>query len=130
MYENRTVALKEVSRIDRLLAQSQLALVEAIQNSMTATIKIKSEVIEKNIAEMEQVWAIYTKSILSDEAHKLADTFQSDRDKLINNGLRQTMKAMIAGDLARAGELQDMVQALAIPRRKSVDALKKLQVDE
>jgi len=32
VYENRTVALEQISRIDRLLVQSQLELVEAIQD--------------------------------------------------------------------------------------------------
>ena len=130
IYENRTVALEQVSRIDRLLVQSQLALVEAIQDSMAATIKIKSNLIEKNIAEMDQTWATYSRTARSDEERRLADAFQADRDKLINSGLRQTIKAMSDGDLAKAGELQDKVQALAIPLRKSVDALRKLQVDE
>lgn len=130
VYENRTVALEQVSRIDRLLVQSQLALVEAIQDSMVATIKIKSDLIEKNVAEMDQTWAAYSRTAHSDEERRLAEAFQSDRDKLINSGLRQTIKAMNDGDLAKAAELQDKVQALAIPLRKSVDALRKLQVDE
>lgn len=130
VYENRTVALEQILRIDRLLVQSQLALVEAIQDSMAATIKTKSEVIEKNIAEMDKAWAEYARSALSDDERKLADTFNSDRGKLINEGLRSTMKAMADGDLAKAAELQDKVQALAIPLRKSVDALRKTQVDQ
>lgn len=47
VYEDRTVALEQVSRIDRLLVQNQLALAEALQDSMAATIKMKSELIEK-----------------------------------------------------------------------------------
>jgi len=130
VYENRTVALEQISRIDRLLVQSQLALVEAIQDSMAATIKIKSALIEKNIAEMDQTWALYLKSEHHEAERQLADTFQADREKMINDGLRKTIKAMSDGDLALAGELADKAQALAIPLRKSVDALRKIQVDE
>jgi len=130
VYENRTVALEQISRIDRLLVQSQLALVEAIQDSMAATIKVKSALIEKNIAEMDQTWALYSTSEHTDAEHALADTFHADREKMINDGLRKTIKAMNDGDLALAGELADKVQTLAIPLRKSVDALRKIQVDE
>jgi len=34
------------------------------------------------------------------------------------------------GDLAHASELLDTVQALAVPLRKSLDALRKIQVDQ
>lgn len=130
VYENRTIALEQISRVDRLLVQSQLALVEAIQDSMAATIKVKSALIEKNIAEMDQTWAIYDKADLSDDEKKQASIFNSDREKLINDGLRKTMKAMSDGDLALAGDLQDKVQKLAVPMRKSMDALRTVQVDE
>ncbi len=130
VYENRTVALEQISRIDRLMVQSQLALVEAIQDSMAATIKTKSALIEKNITEMDQTWDSYIKSEHGEVERKLADTFHADREKMINDGLRKTIKAMNDGDLALAGELQDKVQALAIPLRKSTDELRKIQVDE
>ena len=130
VYENRTVALEQVSRIDRLLVQSQLALVEAIQDSMVATINIKSAIIEKNIAEMNQTWDQYYKSAITPEDRKLADVFNADRQKLINEGLLKTIAALRDGNLAEAGELQDKVQLLAVPLRKSVEALRKNQVDQ
>jgi len=130
VYENRTVALEQISRIDRLLVQSQLELVEAIQDSMIATINIKSAIIEKNIAEINQIWAVYVKTELSPEERKIAQSFNADREKLINQGLLKTIAAMRDGNLALAGDLQDKVQALAVPVRKSVDVLRKIQVDE
>ena len=130
VYENRTVALEQISRIDRLLVQSQLELVEAIQDSMAATIKKKSAQIEKNIGEIDQTWGVYAQSELSSSERQLADTFNSDKQKIINDGLRSTIKAMNDGDLAHASELLDTVQALAVPLRKSLDALRKIQVDQ
>ena len=130
VYEHRTVALEQISRIDRLLVQSQLAMVEALQDSMSATIKTKNALIEKNITEMDQAWEQYGKFGLSEDERKLADAFQADRQKLINEGLRKTMKAMSGGDLASAGDLADKVQGMAVPLRKSVEALRALQVEE
>ena len=129
VYENRTVALEQISRIDRLLVQSQLALGEAVQDSMAATIKIKSAQIEKNLAEIEQVWKRYASSELTPEDRKLADSFNADRQKLVNDGLLKTMAAMDSGNLALAGDLLDQVQKLSVPVRKSVDALRQIQVD-
>jgi len=47
VYEERTVGLEQISRIDRLLVQNQLALAEALQDSMDTTIKLKSQQIAK-----------------------------------------------------------------------------------
>ena len=129
VYENRTVALEQISRIDRLLVQSQLALVEAIQDSMAATITIKNALIVKNITEIDQTWAQYSASALTPTERQLADNFTVERNKLIKNGLLPTMDAMQTGNLALAGELQDKVLLLAVPVRKSVDALRKMQVE-
>jgi len=130
VYENRTVGLERISRIDRLLVQCQLAMGEAITDSMAATIKAKNALVEKNITEMDQTWAQYSSAAMSDEERKLADMFQADREKLVNEGFRKTFKAMADGDLALAGDLGDKVQGMAVPLRKSIEALRKLQVDE
>ncbi len=78
VYEDRTMALEQVSRIDRLLVQNQLALAEALQDSMAATIKIKSELIEKNNAEINQTWGEYITNYLTPEEMQLADKFAAD----------------------------------------------------
>ena len=129
VYENRTVALEKVSRIDRLMVQNQLALAEALEDSMVVTINIKSALIDKNVAEINQAWSQYMATNLAPEERILAEEFAAARAKMANEGLIPAMKAMHAGQLAEANEFQDRVQALAPAVRKSVDALRKIQVD-
>ena len=130
VYEDRTVALEQVSRIDRLLVQNQLALAEALQDSMAATIKIKSELIEKNDAEISRTWGEYIATHLTPEEKLLADKFAADRAKMLKEGLLPAVAAMSEGKLADASQLQEQLQALSPAVRASVDALRKLQVDE
>ena len=130
VYENRTIALEQISRIDRLLVQSQLALAEALQDSMIATINIKSALIEKNAAEIKQAWSVYMATALTAQERQLADTFAADHMKMVREGLFPAMAAMRDGDLANASQLQERVQALIPAARESVDALRKHQVDE
>ena len=130
VYEDRTVALEQVSRIDRLLVQNQLALAEALQDSMAATIKIKSELIEKNNAEINQTWGEYITNYLTPEEMRLADKFAADRARMLKEGLLPAVAAMREGKLADASQLQEQLQALSPAVRASVDALRKLQVDQ
>jgi methyl-accepting chemotaxis protein len=130
VYEDRTVALEQVSRIDRLLVQSQLALAEALEDSMVATIKVKSELIEKNIAQINQTWSVYIASTLTSKEQQLADTFAADRMKMIKEGLLPALTAMRDGNLADASQLQEHLQELVPAARTSVDALQKHQVDD
>jgi methyl-accepting chemotaxis protein len=130
VYEDRTIALEQVSRIDRLLVQSQLALAEALQDSMVATIKIKSELIEKNVAEINRTWGVYMAGPLAEKERQLAGKFAADRMKMIKEGLFPAVAAMRDGTLADASQLQEHLQALVPAARASVDALQKHQVDD
>ena len=130
VYQDRTVALEQVSRIDRLMVQNQLALAEALQDSMEATIKIKSDLIKKNAAEIDLTWAAYMAARLPAEERRLADRFGAAGARMVKEGLFPAMDAMRAGNLAAASQLQEQLQALVPAVRTSVDALRKLQVDE
>ncbi|MBV8666899.1 MAG: Tar ligand binding domain-containing protein [Burkholderiaceae bacterium] len=130
VYQDRTVALEQVSRIDRLQVQSQLAVVEALQDSMADTIKNKSSLIEKNAGEIEQTWVTFAAHLQSPEERKLADRFADDYAKMYKSGIVPTMTAMQEGKLADAGQLYDQLQAAVPAVRNSMDALRKLQVDQ
>jgi methyl-accepting chemotaxis protein len=130
VYEDRTVALEQISRIDRLLVQNQLALAEALQDSMAATIKIKAELVEKNTAEINKAWERYIASALPDDERQLAQKFAADRSRIEKESLFPAFAAMNDGKLADASQLQEQLQAAIPAFRKSVDALRKVQVDE
>jgi methyl-accepting chemotaxis protein-1 (serine sensor receptor) len=130
VYTDRTVALELVSRIDCLMVQSQLALAEALQDSVVATINIKSAQVDKNVAEINQAWAVYMASNLTAQERALADKYAADRTRLMMEGFFPVMTAMRAGKLADASQMQDQFQPMVPAVRASVNALRKLQVDE
>jgi methyl-accepting chemotaxis protein len=129
VYENRTVALEQISRVDRLQVQNQLALVEALQDSMADMIQKKSALVDKNAAEIDQTLASYRAHAESADERKLLERFAVDYAKMFKEGVAPTMAAMRDGKLADAGQFYDQLQAMVPPVRASVDALRKQQVE-
>jgi len=129
VYQNRTLALEQISRIDMLLVQCQLSLAEALQDSMVVTINAKSALIDKNVAEINQIWAGYIASDLPVPERQLAEKFATDRSVMLNDTLLLAMKTMRDGDLAAANDLQTKVEKMAPGVRASADALRSIQVN-
>jgi methyl-accepting chemotaxis protein len=130
VYQNRTLSLEQISRIDRLLVQNQLALADALQDSMDATIKIKAALIEKNTSEINAAWMLYTASQLSQEESLLAKNLETLRGKMNKDAFSPAVAAMLAGDLVSASQLQDKLQVMSQPVRNGIEALRHMQVEQ
>ena len=129
VYQNRTVALEQISRIEALIVENQLSLAEALQDSMVVTINAKSVLINKNMDEINKTWAIYMASEMSPAERALAEKFASERNAMLNDGVLLAMKTMRDGDLATANDIQTKVEKMAPGVRSSVSALRTIQVD-
>jgi methyl-accepting chemotaxis protein-1 (serine sensor receptor) len=130
VYEDRTVALEYVSRIDSLLVQNRLALSEAMSNPTPASIKLKSELIEKNADEISGTWREYMATTLTPDEKVLADKFAAARAAMVKTGLFPAVAALREGKIDVARQLAEQFQQLVPAVRDSVGALRKLQVDE
>lgn len=130
VYQNRTLSLEQISRIDRLLVQNQLALADALQDSMEATIKTKAALIEKHSLEINAAWALYKTSQLSEDESLLAKNLESARDKMDKETFSPAVTAMLAGDLVLASQLQDKLQSISLPVRAGIEALRHTQVEQ
>ena len=130
VYQNRTVALADISLIDRLLVRNRLALSEALQNSSAEKVAENTALIEKNAAEITQTWNRYMASGLLAEEKKLAEQFAIDRTRMVKEGLFPAAAALRAGEVDKALQLQEQFQKLVPAVRSGIDALRKLQVDE
>jgi methyl-accepting chemotaxis protein-1 (serine sensor receptor) len=130
VYEDRTVALEQVSRIDSLLVRNRLALAEALLDPVATKIKTKSELIEKNAAEINQTWGEYMATYLTPEEKLLAEKFVADRERMAKEGLLPAVAALREGKIDVARQLWEQFQSLMPAVREGVDALRKLQVDE
>ena len=130
VYEDRTVALEQVSRIDRLLVSNRLNLAEALRETDDTTIKARTDQIERNIAEIVSTWDSYIATYLTREEKVIADKFAIDRKKMTTEKLLPAIAALKAGEHEAAAQLSAQLQLLIPAVTDGVNALRKLQVDE
>ena len=129
VYEDRTMALEEISRIDRLLVSNRLALTEALLNPNPAQIEVQSQLVAANAAEIGKTWDTYMLTGMTAEEKRLADKFTLDRNAMVKEALLPAMAALRAGKADEAKRLQAKFDQLTLPVRSGIDALRKLQVD-
>lgn len=127
VYEDRTVALEQVSRIDRLLVADRLAMTNALL--MPASAKEEIAQVEKNKSEIDHVWQQYMATYLTPEESVLAEKFQSDHSAWTQNFLQPEINALSAGDQERARSLHENGSAFIEQVYTDIRKLRQLQVD-
>ncbi|MEC5215618.1 methyl-accepting chemotaxis protein [Actimicrobium sp. GrIS 1.19] len=130
VYEDHTVALEQVSRIDRLLLVNQLAYMEMLNSNIVANIASRTAFIGKNRAEIDQTWKDYMATYLLPEEKLLADKFELDRAKFLAEGLVPGLAAFSDGKLDAAIALAATISNLGLTVANDVAGLRKIQVDE
>jgi methyl-accepting chemotaxis protein len=129
VYEDRTVALEQITRIERLLLRDRVSLASAVRNPAPENVKREVEQVEKNDAEINKVWAEYMATYLTPEEKVLADKFGADWQRMIKEGMEPALAALRDAKMDVAAQSVDQLGQLAAPVREGIDALRKLQVD-
>ncbi len=129
VYEDRTVALEQISRIDRLLVRNRLSLADALADPDGANVKPELARIDRNTAEIDTTWTEYRATYLTPEEKLLGDQFIIDPARFTENGLLPMLAALRDGKQEQAQRLQKTLQQLVPPVTAGIDALRKLQVD-
>lgn len=130
VYEDRIITLDQLTNIESLILQNRLAITASLLASVTPH-EISNNVakLEKNIAEIDQIWAAYTATYLTPEEKILADKFDVDRKKFITQGLNPAAAALRANDLKKANQiLVENLGPLYPPVWKGIKTLGKLQL--
>jgi methyl-accepting chemotaxis protein-1 (serine sensor receptor) len=130
VYEDRTVPLEQISRIDRLLVSNRLNVAEALRETDAAAIKARTDQIERNIAEIVSTWDSFMASSLTPEEKVIADKFAIDRKKMTTEKMLPAVAALKAGQPEVAAQLSAQLQLLIPAVTDGVNALRKLLVDE
>jgi len=131
IYEDRTVALGQVSDIESLLLDNRLAIAVALVSPTPEMIKSSSERVGKNIAEITKTWEAYMATTLTDEEKKLADKFAEDRKKFVAEGIKPAVAALSANDIKEANRIVvEKIRPLYPPVKEGIVALKNLQLAE
>jgi methyl-accepting chemotaxis protein-1 (serine sensor receptor) len=130
VYEDRTVPLGQMGRIESMLLQNRLAIAVALVTPTPAVIGDSTGIVENNIAEIGKIWEAYMATTLTPEEKVLADKFAEDRKAFVADGLKPTLAALRANDIAAARQLVvDKVRPLYQPVGVAIKALDELQLD-
>jgi len=130
VYEDRIIALDQLTDIESLILQNRLAITASLL--VTATddeISINVAKLEKNQAEIDEIWKTYTATYLTPEEKILADKFDDDRKKFVTQGLNPAAAALRAKDIKKANQIVvENIRPLYQPVGKGIKALGKLQL--
>lgn len=127
VYEDRTVALEQVSRIDRLLVANRLAMTNALLAPASA--KEQIALVEKNNVELNQVWKDYMATYLTPEETLLAQKFQTDHQAWLQDFLLPQIAALQAVDQDQARARHDSASGFVEQVYTDIRKLRQLQVD-
>jgi methyl-accepting chemotaxis protein-1 (serine sensor receptor) len=131
VYEDRTVAVGQLSEVQRLLLRNRLRLDAALINPTPEVIKQTVTDTEAGGAELSKMWDAYMATSLTVEEEKLAKAFTENRAKFLQDGLKPAVDALKANNLEEAKRLEiGPVLNLYAPVRQGIEALIKLQLDE
>lgn len=129
VYEDRTVALEQVSRIERLMLRNRLILTAVISNANPDQLKSEIALVEKNNVEINQTWDTYMTTYLTPEESQIAQKFGVDKARLLNEWFIPAVQALKNGKLAVVSRLQHETDYLIKPTTEEIDALRQIQVD-
>ena len=129
VYEDRTIALEQVSRIDRLLLRNRYTVADLLVAPDAGKYQAASENLRKDSEEIEATWKLYEATYLTPTEEKLARTFAAEYKKY-KDEIADPMRARLGqGDIDGLRQLFSMSQVRSGPIRETIASLRKLQVD-
>jgi methyl-accepting chemotaxis protein-1 (serine sensor receptor) len=128
VYNDRLIALADLSRVLSLMQQNQNALLRAALAGTDSRAAV--EEVEGRIKDISDQWGKYMATYLTDDEKALAKTFIDSRMQFVDGGLKPTMAALRAQDpeAVKAAATGPLSQ-LFVPAQKNMQALIKLQID-
>ena len=105
LYDNRLVALGQLSRVMQLITTNQLIVGKAADASDTAARSALLSEVEANVAKATATWKAYEQTELTTEEAALAARFVEARKAFLAQGLLPAVAAARAGDSAVASQL-------------------------
>ncbi len=130
VYEDRTVALEQLTQIDRLILRNRIAIAIALVTPSPEFMRRNADEVDKNIETIGGIWKQYMATYLTPEERKIAEKFALDRGRFVNEGLKPAIAALRDNKPEDAKRIvTDHVRPLYEPVKEGVDALIKLQID-
>jgi len=129
VYNDRLVALDQLSHVLSMMQQNQNALSRAALADAADSAPVVAEV-EGRIQQITDLWGRYKATYLTERELVLAQAFIDSRAVFVAQGLKPTLAALRAhdGDTVKA-MVKDKLNPLFLPAQKNMATLIRLQVD-
>ncbi|MES2091082.1 MAG: Tar ligand binding domain-containing protein [Pseudomonadota bacterium] len=128
--ESRTTRLGQLTEIQNRLTQNQLTMARATLTTDPDEIRQHTEVVERNIAAIHQVWAVFKATPMTRWERQLADTFDRHRTRLEQEWVQAAVAALRAQHPEEAKNLmQGRYLLLSAPMHDSMDALMRAHIN-
>ncbi|WLI88217.1 methyl-accepting chemotaxis protein [Massilia sp. R2A-15] len=129
VYNDRLVALGQLSEVLSLIQQNQNALSKAA-SGQPDQLPAAIDDVEKRIGVISAKWGEYMATYLTPREKELAATFAASRKTFVDTGLKPILAAFRAGDLPAAVALvHGPLGAAFVPLQDNMHALVRLQLE-
>lgn len=129
VYEDRTIALEQVTRIDRLILRNRVAILDALANTSPEKMTSSATTLEADMVEINATWKEYTATYLTPEEKLIADKFIQDLNKFESVAITPAINAMRENNIEKLKIVWQVADQLNPVIRDGIFALRKLQVD-
>jgi len=131
VYEDRTEPAANLAEIKGLLLRNRLAIAVAQAHPTPEVIAERTGQIERNIADITQIWEVFMSNNLTPEEDRLATVFNADRKRFVQEGLVPAVTALRANDLPGVERLVlEKIRPLFEPVESGIEALVQLELAE
>jgi methyl-accepting chemotaxis protein-1 (serine sensor receptor) len=137
MYENSVVPANQLSEIQKLLFTNRLRIGASVENPAPEVIQKNTAEVEQNIEKITRLWEAYMSNgglsinFLGTDDKILTDKFAASRKLFVEGGLKPTIAALRANDIALATQLMlEKVGTLYEPVGEALQKLMQMQVDD
>jgi len=129
LYENRVIALGQLSNIQRMLLTNRILATAALAEPNL--ISENAAQIEQNIDAISQQWKEFLPTIITDEEQVLANKFAAERVAFVSEGLKPIVQALRANDLPLVEKIiVEEARPLYALAAEDLEKLVQLQIDE
>jgi methyl-accepting chemotaxis protein len=130
VYEDRTVPMGQIAEINRLNMQNRLLIAGSLLDPTPEEIAKDTTGIDANLAAIDKIWSAYMATTLTPEEAKIAKKSADDRTLFEREGLRPSLAALRANDLANARRITfEKNRPLYVAVSADIEALMQLQLD-
>ncbi|NOT98528.1 MAG: methyl-accepting chemotaxis protein, partial [Sideroxydans sp.] len=131
VYQNRTIALGLVTKVQNLILDERLQLALGLLDPIPLKIKHQTELVEIDIDSAGEAWSAYVGTELSANEKQLATQFEEAHGNLVREGIMPVVSLLREGKIDEAKVTNEQkLHQLYEPVQRDIAALSKLQEDE